>query len=212
MMDRVSPPFFVVPWPGLVGPAFGRVKIRALGLLAVGGVYRIIGTAGLPLGSPPIREYPGPPSAKGVIIPPARLKRSSQYAPWSRSAVKIFCPAGHGETPGQQVLLGRSASLVPWLLPKEVHRFDLGSPPNRQSWRLLPCRLPHRAAGQKTARILDMNGGEPLFFKVLKGESIFPFNIWKRQRVFVGVSLKNFCRIFESTLKGNHYLDKRQTL
>ncbi len=37
MMDRVSPPFFVVPWPGLVGPAFGRVKIRALGLLAVGG-------------------------------------------------------------------------------------------------------------------------------------------------------------------------------
>lgn len=57
-----------------------------------------------------------------------------------------------------------------------------------------------------------MNGGEPLFFKVLKGESIFPFNIWKRQRVFVGVSLKNFCRIFESTLKGNHYLDKRQTL
>lgn len=126
--------------------------------------------------------------------------------------MKIFCPAGHGETPGQQVLLGRSASLVPWLLPKEVHRFDLGSPPNRQSWRLLPCRLPHRAAGQKTARILDMNGGEPLFFKVLKGESIFPFNIWKRQRVFVGVSLKNFCRIFESTLKGNHYLDKRQTL
>lgn len=98
---------------------------------------------------------------------PAKL-RSSQYAPWSRSAVKVFCPVGHGETPGQQVLLGRSGSLVPWLLPKEVRRFDLGSPPNRQSWRLLPCRLPHRAAGQKTARILDMNGGKPLFFKVRK--------------------------------------------
>ena len=34
-----------------------------------------------------------------------------------------------------------------------------------------------------------MNGGEPLFFKVLKGESISPFNIWKRQRAFVGVQL-----------------------
>lgn len=86
------------------------------GLLAM--VYRIIGTAGPPLGSPPIREYPGPPSAKGVIIPPARLQQSSQYAPWSRSAVKVLCPAGHGEAPGQQALWGRSGSLVPWLLPK----------------------------------------------------------------------------------------------
>ena len=39
--------------------------------------------------------------------------------------MKVFCSAGHGETPGQQVFLGRSGSLVPWLLPKGVRRFDL---------------------------------------------------------------------------------------
>ena len=59
--------------------------------------------------------------------------------------------------------------------PKGVRRFDLGDSPNRQSWRLLPCRLPHRAAEQKTTRILDMNGGEPLFFKVRKrGRGFLP--------------------------------------
>lgn len=151
---------------------FGKLN-RTMGLFLLFGLYRIIRTAGPPLGSPPIREYPGPPSAKGVIIPPARLKQSSQYATRSRGAVKVLCPACHGETPGQQVLLGTQWFARALASPQRVRRFDLGAPPNRQSWRLLPCRLPHRAAGQKTARILDMNGGEPLFFKVRKRGRIF---------------------------------------
>lgn len=120
------------------------------------------------------------------------LKAKLAVAPWSRSAVKVFCPVGHGETPGQQVLLGRSGSLVPWLLPKEVRRFDLGSPPNRQSWRLLPCRLPHRAAGQKTARILDMNGGKPLFFKVRKRGEDFSLQYLEVAEGVCGGTSKNF--------------------
>ena len=56
-------------------------------LLAI--VYRIIGTAGPPLGSPPIREYPGPPSAKGVIIPPAR-----------KNAKLAVCPSVKGRCEG----------------------------------------------------------------------------------------------------------------
>ena len=77
--------------------------------------------------------------------------------------------------------------------PRRVHRFDLEVFPKQTVLAPAPLSLaPTGAAGQKTARILDMNGGEPLFFKVLKGESISPFNIWKWQRAFVGVSLKNF--------------------
>lgn len=74
--------------------------------------------------------------------------------------------------------------------PRRVRRFDLEVFPKQTVLAPTPLSLaPAGAAGQKTARILDMNGGEPLFFKVLKGESISPFNIWKRQRAFVGVQL-----------------------
>ena len=175
-MDRVSPPFFVVPWPGLVGPAFGSLKIEDLGTLGCW-LWCIVlsGRQDRPSAHPRYGNIRARLRRKASSYRrPARV-RSSQYAPRSRGAVKVLCPAGHGETPGQQVFWGRSDSLVPWLHPQRVRRFDLGGSPNRQSWRLLPCRLPHRAAEQKTARILDMNGGEPLFFKVRKwGRGFLP--------------------------------------
>lgn len=107
--------------------------------------------------------------------------------------MKVFCSAGHGETPGQQVFLGTQWFARALASPQRVRRFDLEIFPKQTVLAPAPLSLaPTGAAKQKTARILDMNGGEPLFFKVLKGESISPFNIWKWQRVFVRVPPEKF--------------------
>lgn len=169
MMDRVSPPFFVVPWPGLVGPAFGRVKIRALGLLAVGGAvsyYRDSRTAprltpdtGIsgPAFGKRRRHTAGPLKAKLAVCPSVK-ERCEDFL--SRRSWRNTRPTGAF---GTQCFARALAS------PRRVRRFDLEVFPKQTVLAPTPLSLaPAGAAGQKTARILDMNGGEPLFFKVRK--------------------------------------------
>ena len=54
--------------------------------------HRIIGTAGPPLGSPPMQGSSGHAFGKGVIIPPARTWRSSQYPPVKERCEGLFPP------------------------------------------------------------------------------------------------------------------------
>lgn len=159
--------------------------------------YRIIRTTGPPFGSPPIREYPGPPSAKGVIIPPARKIAKLAVCPSVEGRCEGFLFRRSWRNTRPTGVFGTQWFARALASPRRVHRFDLEIFPKQTVLVPAPLSLaPAGAAGQKTARILDMNGGEPLFFKVLKGESISPFNIWKWQRVFVRVLPIKFVKYF----------------
>ena len=82
--------------------------------------------------------------------------------------------------------------------PKEVRRFDSGNLPQTGSpGACSPVACPYRAAGQKTARILDMNGGEPLFFKVRKrGRRLLPSISGSGRGRLSGCFQKNFEKSF----------------
>ena len=153
----------------MVGPAFGSLEIKALGLSVVG-----YGVSYYQDGRTALRLTPD----TGISGPAFGERRHHTAGPLK--AKLAVCPLVQGHYEG--FLFRRSwRSARPtgvfgtqWFAralasPQRVRRFDLEIFPKQTVLAPAPLSLaPTGAAGQKTARILDMNGGEPLFFKVRK--------------------------------------------
>lgn len=179
----------------MVGPAFGSLEIKALGLSVVGyGVsYYQDGRTALHL--TPDTGISGPAFGERRHHTAGPLKAKLAVCPLVQGHYEGFLFRRSWRSARPTGVFGTQWFARALASPRRVHRFDLEVFPKQTVLAPAPLSLaPTGAAGQKTARILDMNGGEPLFFKVLKGESISPFNIWKWQRVFFSALVKKFLK------------------